>query len=273
MKSNPLGIAAWFHRGVHLLDRFKMMRDAGFDTTCVWWEERDESRKKLRDRVPGLVRASELSLDNIHVPYDWAPGLWSADREARLEAVAKHVSWVEDCGRHGVPRMVMHLVLGTKDPWRLEDGLDSMLRIVEAGEEHSVTVAIENTRCAERIGAILNQIPSSRLGLCFDSAHDLLYSPAPVQLLSTWGHRLTATHFSDTDGRRDYHWLPGKGCVDFEAVARSMASHEYEGSLMIESVSREGEAEASAYLESARRSLVAIRETMATGLALDLGAA
>lgn len=273
MDSNPLGIASWFHRAVPFCDRFKMMRDAGFDTTCIWWEDKDESRKRLRDCVPDAVRAAGLSLDNIHVPYHWAPGLWSANRAARLEAVAKHASWVEDCARHGIPRMVMHLVLGTKDPWRLEDGLDSMLRIVEAGEEHGVTVAIENTRCAERIDAILSQIPSSRLGLCFDSAHDLLYSPAPLQMLSAWGHRLTATHFSDTDGRRDYHWLPGKGRVDFETVAQSMATHGYEGSLMIESVSRDGEAEAGAYLESARRSLVAIRETMATGLALDLGAA
>ncbi len=273
MESNPLGIAAWFHRGVDFRDRFKMIRDAGFDTTCIWWEDKDESRKKLRDGVPEVVRAEGLSLDNIHVPYHWAPGLWSADRAERLKAVAKHVSWVADCGRHDVPRMVMHLVLGTKDPWAIEDGLDSMLRIVESGEEHGVTVAIENTRCAKRIGLILERIPSSRLALCFDSGHDLLYSPAPIQLVSDWGLRLATTHFSDTDGRRDYHWLPGKGRVDFEAIARAMASQGYEGTLMIESVSRDSEADAAAYLESARRSLVAIRKTMATGLALDLGAA
>ncbi|MDP7638745.1 MAG: sugar phosphate isomerase/epimerase family protein, partial [Candidatus Hydrogenedentes bacterium] len=251
----------------------KLMRDAGFDATCIWWEDTDESRKRLRDRVPEMVRADGLSLDNIHVPYDWTPGLWSVDRAARTAAVAKHVSWVEDCGRHGIPRMVMHLVLGAKDPWRIEDGLDSVLRIVEAAEERGVTVAIENTRCVERIDAILDLIPSPHLGLCFDSAHDLLYSPAPLELLSTWGHRLAATHFSDTDGRRDYHWSPGEGRVDFEAIAQSMASHGYEGSLVIESVSRGGEGDAKAYLESARERLVAIREAMAARFTLDLGAA
>ena len=273
MDSNALGIAAWFHRGVQFLDRFKMMRDAGFDTTCLWWEEKNERGREFRDRAPEIVRAAGLTLDNIHVPYDWAAKLWSANGPTRLEAVAKHVSWVEDCGRHGVARMVMHLVLGTKDPWRLEDGLDSMLRIVEAGEKHGVTVAIENTRCAERIDLILDRIPSFRLGLCFDSAHDLLYSPEPLDLLSSLGHRLTATHFSDTDGRRDYHWLPGKGCVDFESIARTLGSQRYDGSLMIESVSREDATQAPAYLEAARGGLLAMRDAMRLEQPLDTGAA
>ena len=78
-------------------------------------------------------------------------------------------------------------------------------------------------------------LPSKNLGLCFDTSHDFLYADPPLQLLKDWGHRLVTTHFSDTDGRRDYHWLPGEGSIDFNSVGEHFPES-YTGCHMLEVV-------------------------------------
>ena len=213
-----LGIYLPRPAGVRFADRMAMIRDAGFGATCLWWEDEHESARRLRDLAPDIVRANGLLLDNIHVPYRACNGLWSLNGAEREAAVAKHVSWVEDCARHDVSTMVMHATMGLEPPAVSEQGVDSFRRIVGAGEALGVTIAVENTRSVGHLSVLFEAISSTRLGLCFDTAHDRLYGSPPLSLLAAHGDRLVTTHFSDTDGKRDYHWVPGAGTTDFAAV-------------------------------------------------------
>lgn len=213
--------------------RMAMIRDAGFGATCLWWEEERPEARRLRHLAPDIVRKNGLHLDNIHVPYRWCNDLWSPKEERRRAAVERHLGWVDDCRSHGIPLLVMHVTMGRRLPPPNALGIDSLRRIVEAAETSGVTVAVENTRSARHIEALFHAIPSWNLGLCFDTSHDFLYGDPPLQLLKHWGHRLAATHFSDTDGRRDYHWLPGAGSIDFEAIAAHLPES-YTGGYMLE---------------------------------------
>ena len=47
------------------------------------------------------------------------------------------------------------------------------------------------------------------------------------------GNRLVTTHFSDTDGRMDRHFLPGDGVIDWTAVAAAFPKS-YTGPLILE---------------------------------------
>ena len=243
--------------GVPFADRMAIIRDAGFGWTCLWWEEERPEARPMRHLAPDLVRKHGLNLDNIHVPYRWCNDLWNPKDGRRRAAVARHIGWVDDCRRHDIPILVMHVTMGKRLPPPNALGLDSLRRIVDAAETAGVTVAIENTRSARHIEALFHAIPSSRLGLCFDTSHDLLYGLPPLQILKDWGHRLAATHFSDTNGKRDYHWLPGAGIVDFEAIAAHWPES-YTGCYMLEVAPTPREESLADFLSKAHESAITL---------------
>ena len=100
--------------------------------------------------------------------------------------------------------------------------------------------------------------------MCYDSSHDYLYSGTPSAVLEKWAHRLITTHFSDTDGQADVHWLPMKGIVDWDAVARAYpASHP--GPVMIEAVPQDCSLPPDGFLADAYRTSVKLKEKLDNG--------
>ena len=228
-----------------------MIRDAGFEATSLWWEEDDECRRQLRHLGPDLVRRAGLHIDNLHAPYNGCNDLWSANDGDRGIALQRHLGWVEDCARHNVGTLVMHVTQGSGTPPPNDKGLDSIQRVVEAGERANVTIAVENTRSLAHIEWLLEQVSSTQLGLCYDSSHDWLYSQHPGELLRRWGSRVVTTHLSDTDGRRDQHWLPRTGVVDFRVVRENGPWPAFEGCYMLEVVPKNRRQSASAFVQEA----------------------
>lgn len=225
-------IHLWFGYPVPLSERLRLIRAAGFTAVSLWWEGRHQvPRLHL---LPDLVRAADLRVSNLHVPFRDANALWADDTARREPVVARHLVWVEDCACHGIDMLVMHLVSGGERlPAPNAAGLDSLGRIVAAAEARGVTIAVENTRRPDYLTAVLEAIPSPRLGLCFDTAHDRLWSPEPVALPRRWRDRLALLHCADTEGRMDRHLLPGDGIVDWPSVAAAIPDN-YAGDLLLE---------------------------------------
>lgn len=244
----PLSIHTWFGLRVPYLERLRIIRAAGFEAVSVWWEEDRDGAWELRERVPGAVRDAGLVLDHLHVPYRGCDALWSRDGDVRRAMLARHLGWIEDCARHGVPTMVMHATLSTRAERDVDAGLESFGALAERAGGLGVTVAIENTREAAPIAAVLAACPA--LAFCYDVSHDHLYSASPRGLLRDWGHRLATTHFSDTDLRLDRHWLPGEGAIDFGAVADEFPAA-YGGPLLLEVVARDRSQAPEAFLGQA----------------------
>lgn len=235
-----------------------MIRDAGFDATALWWEEDKAHVREMRDLAPELVRNAGLHLDNFHVPYRRCADLWSDDADARHSVVKEHVGWVRDCGRHDVARMVMHVSLGSGTPPPNAHGTDSIRRILDAGYDENVEISIENTRSPAHVAYLLENIEAPLLTLCYDSSHDRLYSPEPLELLERFSHRLGATHLSDTDGKLDRHWLPGEGVVDFDALANRLSGEGYGGTYLLETVPKDRTEDAESFLRTAYERLAAL---------------
>lgn len=218
------GIFVRLRTPISYQERLRMIYDSGFEATALWWEEANSERRRVRDRAPDWIRSAGLYLDNLHVPYQGCRDFWSYEAESRRRVVQQHIGWVKDCARHGIPRMVMHVVQGSSCPPLHDAAVDGFRALVDTAEELDITLAIENTRHDAAVDLLLQRIKSPALSLCYDSSHDWLHSDQPLALLQRWGHRLGATHFSDTDGILDRHWLPNDGVVDFDALARAYPS-------------------------------------------------
>jgi len=96
--------------------------------------------------------------------------------------------------------------------------------------------------------------------MCYDIAHDRLHSDEPLALLRRWTHRVSVLHVSDTDGRRDWHWLPGEGDTDFGAVAASLGP--YSGAVTLEGMMRRSDRDAAQFAARARDAAAAVRQTI-----------
>jgi sugar phosphate isomerase/epimerase len=234
--TQPLGLHLSFVRTVPLPERLTVLRDAGFEATALWWEHERAEVRAIRDRAPGLIRQAGLHLDHIHAPYFACNDLWTDDESTRNAAFDLHRGWVDDCGRHEIPHMVMHVTRGRSVPLPHAASLDAFCRLVERAENAGVVIAVENTHAPGHIDVLFETIDSPALGLCYDVAHDRLHSEEPLALLRRWGHRVAVLHISDTDGRRDWHWLPGDGDTDFSEVGACLPRAGYDGALMLESM-------------------------------------
>jgi sugar phosphate isomerase/epimerase len=247
----PLAIFAWFGIYVPFPERMTMIKDAGFDATSLWWEEADERRRNLRHRMPEIVRDAGLAIDHIHVPFLCSNDLWTDSDRCREDAVHIHTAWLRDCAEHDVDCMVMHVTRAASPPPPTQEGIDSLRRIVDEGENYGVTVAIENTRSNAHIDALLEAIDSPRLGLCYDSSHDHLYCPDAPALWERRQDRVVTTHFCDTDGKRDQHWLPGAGVIDFKEAYGGSVATDADYRILLEVVPAERETIAEAFLAEA----------------------
>jgi len=258
----PLGIFAWFGVPIPFQERMKIIKDAGFEATSVWWEEKDAEKRKLRHLAPDAVRGAGLYLENIHVPYRGCNDLWASDTAKRENAVDRHIGWVNDCARHEIPRMVMHVTTGKRLPPPNDEGVDAVRRLVGAAEDHSVRIALENSRSMQHLEALLARIDSPNLGLCYDVGHDWAWADEPFHLLDAWGNRLLTTHLSDNNGKRDHHWIPGEGTIDFDRLSQSLDWSSYAGVLSLEVVPKDKKEDPEVFLARAYQAACKLRERL-----------
>jgi sugar phosphate isomerase/epimerase len=213
--------------------RLKAIREAGFDAATIWWGEEEFYRTGQKDTIPKMVRDHGLFLENIHVPFDRCNYLWSEDASMRESIISDHLMWLEDCTRHQIPTMVIHISRGKPKKCPNRYGIESLMRIITTAEALGVIVAVENTRSEDYLDFILSEIQSPNLRFCYDSSHDWIYSKERTSVLRKHGHRLSAVHFSDNDGMVDRHWLPGEGVIDWNRISEAFPQ-EYIGVLSLE---------------------------------------
>jgi sugar phosphate isomerase/epimerase len=226
------GIFSWFGFVMSLSKRIELIKNAGFDSTSLWWEDEEGSPSIKKNEMPKIVRDSGLILENIHVPFNDSNNLWSETASARDKIVKQHVTWLEDCAKFDIPIMVMHIMEGNMTPELNKYGIESMLYLTKKAEEYKVKIAAENTKLVGGIHFILSEIQSDHLGFCYDSSHARLQGEEA--LLKYFDRRLIAVHLSDNDGQKDRHWLPGNGVIKWSEFSNSFPKHYYSGNLTLE---------------------------------------
>ncbi|MCO5388225.1 sugar phosphate isomerase/epimerase family protein [Desulfosporosinus sp.] len=256
-----LGIFSWFGYVLPFQERIRLIKEAGFASTSIWWEDEDTPWPMKKESMPQLVRDMGIFVENIHVPFNESGALWSEQKSVRTNIIKSHLNWLNACADHQIPIMVMHLTEQGNHPAPNRSGLESMLELVKVAEGLGVKIAIENTLRSDNVPYILERIDSKYLGFCYDSSHYNLTDKLDFHLLDRYGGRLMSTHLSDNDGLKDRHWLPGQGIIDWTKVANHFPTS-YRGCLTLEAYATKEEREDSPqnFLEKAYQRAVKIRD-------------
>ncbi|MDE3000048.1 MAG: sugar phosphate isomerase/epimerase [Gemmatimonadota bacterium] len=261
----PLGTFSWFGCALPLSERLRLIRKNGFSHTFLWMGSEESPVEAGRaHEMPGMAADAGLAIDHVHAPYDNANAFWSDSPAERDAIVDENLELIEYCGRHSISCIALHVTKGPTPPPPSAEGLEVFRRLGEAAKKGGIKLALENTRATDRLDLILDELPLRNLGLCYDSSHDYLYSGTPSDVLGKWAHRLFTTHFSDTDGQADVHWLPMKGIVDWDEVAGVFPTS-HPGPVMIEAVPQDPSQPPAEFLADAYRTAVGLRERLFAG--------
>ena len=263
-KTFQSGIFAWFGYRLHMAQRARLIKDAGFDVVSLWWGEEEKANTGSLNDLPGIVRDSGLEIDNIHVPFEDCNSFWSEAEKDRQNILHKYFTWLNDCATHNIPKMVMHLTEGPNPPKPNESGIATIKHLVKAAEDRNVILAVENTQCTQHLDFVFSRIDSPHLAFCYDSSHDFLWGIQPGEILDKWAGRLATIHLSDNDGQEDRHWLPGTGIVNWQKIGLVFPIETYTGPFLLEVLPKQNghKQSAEAYVAAAYESICSISEIL-----------
>lgn len=226
------GIYYWFGYQIESRERFKLMKEAGFDYAALWWGDEFADYDVDINLLPSMAREVGLEVENVHAPYQDTNYIWTDCIDAE-DIVKRYVNCIMDCSRHSIPTVVIHLSSGNTPPPVSQIGLQRIKYLVETAENKNVNVALENTRKIEYLEYVFSNIQSDRLGFCYDSGHENCFSPG-ADLLSKYGSKLMALHLHDNDGSDDQHNIPGEGTIDWGSTMSNIRLARYKGPITLE---------------------------------------
>ena len=237
MKQHKLGIGILGGQQLTIPQHLSLLRQLGWDAFFTSWSPDHTALWAEAADKHGLLYTS------IHAPFSHEYRIWNGGEDGENE-IKTMISCIEDCGRHGVPVMVLHTMNGfsSKAPnGPTQVGLDGYARIIEAGNKHGVKLAFENTEREEFLAAVMQKFWNEPcLGFCYDTGHEQCYRNSDVMAL--YGEKLCHTHFDDNFGVTgdhitwydDAHLPMGDGIVNWHRVMDSIDACGYTGVLTCE---------------------------------------
>ena len=220
----------------------KVLKDAGFECTQLAFTKAIEGIQTFADITDQHLHdtAESFAEHNIEITV-----LGSYIEPAELDATKRLANVTTFCNSIAQAKTLGVNLVGTETtnlPWDTSDRerepvyqllLDSVLRMVEAGEKHGVNVGIEpvarhTLHTPELAHRLLNDVKSDKLKIIFDPVNLLLAHTIKDQhhifdqVFNLLGSHIGVVHVKDmsvTDGIKDDTILIGTGLVDYKPIA------------------------------------------------------
>jgi sugar phosphate isomerase/epimerase len=228
-----IGIYSWFGVMLSMEDRLKAIKAAGFDTTMLWWGDDVAFWDFKKEDLVKKTEEIGLEIENIHLPYYDINNLWEESVDSE-KLVVDYKEWLRDCSDFGIGGAVIHLEHEYFHVHKTDYGFKNLHNLIDYAEDLGVDIAVENTCNTGILRKVLNKFDSSRLKFCYDSSHDWVVCESPGDLILEFGDRLKYLHLSDNDMKKDRHWLPGTGKVDWNLVAENFNKIAFKGNVSFE---------------------------------------
>ena len=195
-----------------------LLRNVGFSAISPAWQK----DVPLTQTAEAAARAG-LCIQSLHAPYRGLPGMWQPETPELLPQLLRAL---DDCAACAIPVLVVHAWGGHTYTFR-EEALyfGHFDKLVDSACAKGVQIAFENLEGPEFLDALMvHYAGCSQVGLCWDSGHQLCYTPHR-DFLSDYGDRLIMTHLNDNLGishpggqlqsTDDLHLLPYHGQADW----------------------------------------------------------
>ncbi len=165
-----------------------------------------------------------------------------APRAASLDDLKRCVDWLRDAGG---ACLVVHPG-GLSDPAdfapRREALAGGLIALAGHAEGTGVVVCVENmppgvhpgSKMADLAGLVA-ELDHPHLALALDTGHAHIAETVAAATAAA-GPGLRTTHVHDNDGRRDVHWPPGLGSIDWAGWVAGLDAIGYRGPILLECI-------------------------------------
>ncbi|MCE5219357.1 sugar phosphate isomerase/epimerase [bacterium] len=164
-----------------------------------------------------------------------------AVRERILEALVHEMRVAAGLG---CITAILHPASRCEDPKafqaRLLVAAQSLKQLMPVAEDLGLDIAVENMlprnpgAHIEDLLALLEAVPSPRLGFCCDTGHAFITGVPVDEMIRGFGDRLFAVHWQDNDGSGDQHVIPGKGAMAWEPFYEGLEAVGYSRPITLE---------------------------------------
>lgn len=226
------GIFNWFGYHIPMTERADLIKATGFRHVMIWWGDDFVDLDGPKEAVPEIFRRADLNIAGVHLPFKGINNIWLDNAEGagifdNLRAGLK------SCKEHELPLAVLHVSSGHNPPPFSPIGIKRFQALADQAAHDGVILTLENLRMLDYLDYVFAEVQSETLGFCYDSGHDLLYTPKPYLLLDQYGHKLQALHLHDNHGVFDEHLIPGEGLIDWLLIKAKLQTY-FKGPYMLE---------------------------------------
>ncbi len=232
-----IGVYAWFGGNVSIDDRFRAIKEVGFDSVALYWgdeypeitDENDKTIKKVQDIY-------KLEVENFHAPYNTASDLFKDDDIKGEAVIDRYIKCVKDAAKYHVETVVIHLTGDYNDPVINEKGIIRLKRLIDCAKEYNVKLAFENLVASglPYLHRVLEVYKDECVGFCYDLGHDNIHCENKFEILKRYKDRLFALHIHGNDGKGDYHRRVIDGNIDIEKFKNILSEIEFSCPISLE---------------------------------------
>lgn len=247
-----VGISTWVYFWRPLTEVLRDVAEADYSYVEIWADKSHLDPRISPDltAVKDLLNSLHLKVHSLHAPFSGVDiaSLNEGERKNSLELIRKSM---EFCSEIEGEIVIIHPcsteISGDDQSFSRAKNKteDSLCTLATLAEKLGIKLAVENlpniggwsfgTEVSE-LSKLVSKVNNPHLGLCLDTGHAFV-GKENVDLskdVFECGKNLIALHIQDTDGKKDRHWLPGQGIINWAQFMKDLASIDYQGGLTLE---------------------------------------
>jgi sugar phosphate isomerase/epimerase len=227
-----VSVSTAFNYEIPLAKQLVMIAEAGFTHVSIGVnvEHRKAPSAGGLGELHSLIADHGLAVDTFHGK---SLEVSNSFRSAR--------SSVEAAAALDAPVVVLHAGPFDFEARDLEGYFEDLLttcdRVTDLARDNGVVFALENLTpgpATELCARALEMLDSDCFSLCYDSSHEQIGGPHPLDLLKRFRGRIATVHLSDTSGQPGSHQLPGEGFIDWDELAAALRRGRYRAPVLME---------------------------------------
>ena len=251
-RKSTLSISTWVYFWQPLEQVLRKIADTGYANVEIWGDK-THLDPRISPDIPllkDLLNSLHLKVHSLHAPFSDVD-IASLDEKKRENSLHLIKRLMEFCSEVEGEIVIIHPCSiemfgdARRYPTAKNKTEDSLFSLTTFAEKLGIRLAVENlpniggwrfgTEVSE-LSQLVSKANNPHLGLCLDIGH-VFVGRENVSLsedVFACGKDLIALHIQDTDGKKDRHWLPGEGIINWAQFIKDITSIGYKGALTLE---------------------------------------
>ena len=226
---NPDSVKKLHDNGIHAIE---------FQICAVKIDDDPAVTKAAFEEKAALLARYGIEVLSVHLPFGPTWEMCVPDDFIRERAVRRYLELIEMCRFLNPRRFILHpgypQVPKEERQQRIKNFRQNVKLMADAAAPAKIAVENMPQDCLGNTARELVSLIEGIDGLCICCDMNHWYQESTYTAITILGHRIETVHISDYDGSIERHWLPGRGCLDWNRIINELEKLNYQGPFLYE---------------------------------------